>query len=1051
MRNSTHPRRPLPRPLPFSLAALALALALPASLPAAARDLLGADAVLQRLTEAQASDVVAVDPVSELKARVRAFAGESASLAPDTAAARWLALYDAFVALPAGSLHQQTDYNDRLSLELLVESLPPPAAWDALSASLLARTEKAKTARELAPRVLGALLGPSPLTARSAVDVLTKTIAADKKLEDYERENLTETAGRITEALDALAGDADVLAAFAKELDEAQKSGAPRQNYYGSGLDVPDLVRHGGVEAAEPLLLRALRLDQEISVESEGTRRLAAKLALREIDSIKKPSWSLVRSLADVPLYEALAKKFPAVGRDRSRLQAETVYLLGLIADHRTEEAMRLVLSDAGRFQSASLVRFGAVFTRMQRDGHGYAVYSFLEELLTKDPTAPFWDDFITVAAQQNLAKNALALLRASHARPDLAPASAEQIRARHATALLAADEVDEGVAILRASIAQAAAAPTKPATEPEAQASASASAGGAMPSLAELKALGINITSEIAEALSGGDFNESGDSDDRSAVLSAQILSLFQIGRLLEKPELVNEALAASRALLPTLGERHAYARRNLTTEAVKTLVSLDRHAEAETLLVEELVRLQSTDKNRRHDYETNTALQALVALYHDAGRHADVLRLMDACPLWGAADLATLDASASEDSLSIAVADALLDAGRPDDARRILRRLVQDTPGRDPAYARLEKLGDPDWETFLAQASRLDRFEERPLIWLARHQLAAGRLDEAEKTIRSAIAIDPSDGEQGKGDRLRAYAVLGDILEKRGDAGQAASMRGAVAAIRLSEQADDWWAAGLLTRAVRLYEESLTKFADAYCIQSRLALRYNELGDFAKAEEHYRRAFELMPDSFGRVESHCFGCEGAFNGERAQNVAEKVFASLAEKMPDRAQVYYLFGYLRSVQDRPAEAAAHYRRAVALDPDYLNAWSKLLDISGETEVPAAEREAAALALLRLDPLGRHASADFDRVADLRKLWGAILATEKTLPKKETGGIYELAAVRARLDARKAAGDDDAEDNSYDWSSRQENLRTHLSGHSLIEPVTQFIEATLRR
>lgn len=1038
MRNHTYPRLHLPP----SLAALALALALPVSLPAATRDLLGADAVLKRIAEAQSSGVVALDPVSELKARVQTFARESATLPPETAAARWLALYDAFVALPPESLYRQSNYNDRLSLELLVRSLPPAPAWDAISATLLARTEKAKTTRELAPRILGALLGADPLAARSAVDVLTKTIAADKKIEDYERESLTETAARITEALDALAGDADVLAAFAKELAEAEKSKAPRQSYYGSGLAVPDLVLHGGVEAAEPLLVRALRLDQEIDVKGEGTRRLAAKLALREIDSLQKPSWSLVSSLADVPLYEALAKKFPAEGRDRARLQAETVYLLGLIADHRTEDAMRLVFTDADRFENANLLQAGDIFTRMQRDGHGYAVYSFLEEVLTKDPAAPFWDDFITIAAQQNLAKNALALLRASLAKPDLAPAAVEQIRARLATALLAADEVDEGIAVLRASIARASATPA-PATAPEA-----ASSGGTMPSLAELNSLGIAITPEMIQAFSSLDRSEQ---RDLVALQTGHIVALLHIGRLLEKPELVDEGLAAARKLLPTLGERHAYPRNSLTKQIVKTLVALDRHAEAETLLLENIVRLQSADKDRRNNYEVNNALGALVSLYHDAGRHADVLRLIDGCPLWGTADLATLDHDADETSISIAVADALLDAGRRDDARRILRRLVQDSPGADPAYARLEKLGDSDWESFLAQAARLDRFEERPLIWLARHQLAAGRLDEAEKTIRAAIAIDPSDGEQGKGDRLRAYAVLGDVLEKRGDADQAATMRGAVAAIRLSEQADDWWAAGLLTRAVRLYEESLTKFADAYCIQSRLALRYNELGDFAKAEEHYRRAFELMPDSFGRVESHCFGCEGAFSGERAQSIAEKVFASLAEKTPDRAQVFYLLGYLRSAQDRPAEAAENYRSAVALDPDYLNAWSRLLEVSSETEVPAAEREAAALALLRLDPSGRHTRADFDRVADLRKLWTAILATEATLPKKETGGLYPLAAVRAQLEARKAAGDDDAEDNSHDWRSRQENLRAHLSDHSLIEPVASLIESTLRR
>ena len=37
-------------------------------------------------------------------------------------------------------------------------------------------------------------------------------------------------------------------------------------------------------------------------------------------------------------------------------------------------------------------------------------------------------------------------------------------------------------------------------------------------------------------------------------------------------------------------------------------------------------------------------------------------------------------------------------------------------------------------------------------------------------------------------------------------------------------------------------------------------------------------------MPDSFGRVESHCFGCERAFEGQRAQSLAEKIFTELAE-----------------------------------------------------------------------------------------------------------------------------------------------------------------------
>ena len=305
---------------------------------------------------------------------------------------------------------------------------------------------------------------------------------------------------------------------------------------------------------------------------------------------------------------------------------------------------------------------------------------------------------------------------------------------------------------------------------------------------------------------------------------------------------------------------------------------------------------------------------------------------------------------------------ARALLKTGHTEPARRAIQRLIESQAGYDPAYELFLEMGGPDLEAQLDTLSKRDRFEERPLIWKAKLQLDAGRVEEAETTVRKAIAIDPSDGEEGKGDRMRAYAVLADVLDKKGDPEQAKIMRGAVMAIRLSEHADDWWTAGLLTRAVKMYEKALGHFADAYCIQSRLALRYTELRDFEKAEQHYVRAFELMPSSFGRIESHCFGCEGAFKGEQAQGIAERVFTRLAEKMTDKPQVFYLLGYLRQEQGKKAEAAEQFRKAVKLDPDYFNAWSHLLEVSADAALPQAEIDSAILAMLRLDPASRHAA-----------------------------------------------------------------------------------------
>jgi tetratricopeptide (TPR) repeat protein len=246
---------------------------------------------------------------------------------------------------------------------------------------------------------------------------------------------------------------------------------------------------------------------------------------------------------------------------------------------------------------------------------------------------------------------------------------------------------------------------------------------------------------------------------------------------------------------------------------------------------------------------------------------------------------------------------------------------------------------------------------------------------VDEAEKVIRQAISIDPSDGEQGKGTRMRAYSVLADILEKKGDAEQAKVYRGAVKAIRVAEDADDWWEAGLLTRAINMYEEALTHFQDAYCIQSRLALRMAEMGFTEKAEEHYRKAYELMPDSFGRMESHCFGCEGAFRGSSARKIAEQVFTRLIEKQPKKPQVHYLLGYLREQEGRYKDALPPMQQAVKLDPDYLNAWKHIQDLARSVYLSPEVRDAAALNLMRLDPLGRHVNSDVSTVRDLKTLW----------------------------------------------------------------------------
>jgi tetratricopeptide (TPR) repeat protein len=355
---------------------------------------------------------------------------------------------------------------------------------------------------------------------------------------------------------------------------------------------------------------------------------------------------------------------------------------------------------------------------------------------------------------------------------------------------------------------------------------------------------------------------------------------------------------------------------------------------------------------------------------------------------------------------------AAALAKTGKTEQALKVLHAIMDKEASDDRDYQLLIELKGMDALPRLEELTKRDRFEERPLIWKAHLLRKDGQLDQALLVIKQAIAIDPSDGEQGPGRRMRAYAVLADILTDRGEQEEAAMFQGAMRAIRMSERADQFYAAGLLRRALTKYEQALTIFADAYCIQSRIALRMAELGLLDEASKHYQRAFELMPDSFGRIESHCFGCEGAFQGSIAQSIADRVFTDRLGRTPDKPQVHYLLGYLREQQGRYPKALAHYQQAVTLDRDYYNAWSKLTSMASHIHIPSTWRDQASLSQLRLDPLGRHGHPSLNKIRDLRQLWNAVQTASKykieqveqvyllkAVPKKETSKIRTRSAM----------------------------------------------------
>jgi tetratricopeptide (TPR) repeat protein len=632
---------------------------------------------------------------------------------------------------------------------------------------------------------------------------------------------------------------------------------------------------------------------------------------------------------------------------------------------------------------------------QMERAGFAGQLNGFFHELLQQNPGLPFWEEYVQVAAHAGQTAEMVKLVQSAISKPGLSKGQRLHLQQLLYQALLANDEVEAGVTELRRLMQT---------NEP-----VSASARYERESRSDLA------------------------------------LKLAQIGHLLNRPEWLEEGITAAKAAVQKPDEQDYYPWRNTTAPSLATLLEdLNRGPEAEMVLATALSNAVSKKADpRMYGYEGRSTpatqiLTSLARLYHRAGRDADVLKLFDDAPYWGVKDLADLNSRFAELEdmvpnyshqpvivpVGYYAAAALAKTGHTAEARKLLNPLFDQSPGCDRLYELLLSLDDENVPAELDALFARDQFEERPLIWKAHWLRTHQHLAEAEQAARQAITIDPTDGEEGPGDRIRAYVELAEIRAARGDTNEAATLRGVVQSVHQAELADQFHAAGLLKRAVAMYQDSLNRFADAYCIHARLAVQLSDMGLHQQAEEHYRRAYELMPDQFGRMESYCFGCERAFDGERAQGIAEKVFTELAQKTPNKPQVHYLLGYLREDEGRYPEALTNYHAAVRLDPDYLNAWVKIEGISSHVFQPAPERDAVVFNLLRLDPLGRHTHPSFENVSDLAALWSNVAIAAGKRPAKPES-LYPLPASKAQVEKQAAQASEQDRDMEYRFRSQE--------------------------
>lgn len=960
------------------LPAALLPISLAVSTPVHAADYQGAAAILQQIPAA--SSTSAAPSTTDLRSDIDTFKRQEGSLADTDAATQWIDLVKRWsVEAP----HYTPGAAASVNFFDVMSALPPPSVWP--------EVKHAARALEPSDNFDEAHVEAIRLLADTLVDDRAGQSNDDAALEHLQKANpsdqfLPMLVEGYNDAVLQSSDDPDfVLKAVKEKVDDQAQNGGTTDR-----ITLPDLATLVG-EPETKSLLTELFTQCNVSVSvSHGakTLKLAQDLALQLAPRLKAGQWGLVTSLDSAPLYDAMAKRFADTPMDPlmyDRQQAKNYYLFALIAHGRDDEATQIAV-EIGQNGQAD---FSPALKEMDTAGYSQQIYSFLYKLLSKHPELSYWDLLNSTAAAAGKTPDVLALVKSAIANPNLTSTQVIALKQQLYKTLLADDKADEAVSIMEKLAADA----SQSTQISKAEIDFNLTELGILLDRPDWRDRGLAACEKDA-----ADPNQVGNTDMTSNVdeFDHNIVDvLLQLGRGPEAEKLLGDVLKAQIAQYqsnPQTQQQYIYQikARQLEMQYVRFRRGFDIE-----------------DYGGGMTSGPGATLLELASLYSRTGRDADVIYLVDHSPDWGAGDLSSL--YLSDDSVGepfgYIVAKALANSGDKERAVTLLQATLRGKPGFDPGYELLLSLQGDQALPFLDEMFAGNQFEKRPLIWKAEQLRRDGKLADAEAIARKAIAIDPSDGNSRHGMRMRAFAELADILTAEGDTKQATDMRNVVDAIRIAEKADDFRVAGLLTHAISLYNQALTHFADAYCIQSRIALQYVAMGDYHDAEIHYRRAYELMPSSFGRIESHCFGCEGVFDGPIPQSIADQVFTKLDAEEPSKPQVHYLLGYLREQQGRDSEAAAEFEKAVALDPDYINAWIHLGDDADNVHLDAAHRDAIAINLLRLDPSGASASSILSQTSDLGVVYKAGEEALKRAPAPESPStLYAMPLSQAELD-----------------------------------------------
>ncbi|HEY4030023.1 MAG TPA: tetratricopeptide repeat protein [Caulobacteraceae bacterium] len=199
------------------------------------------------------------------------------------------------------------------------------------------------------------------------------------------------------------------------------------------------------------------------------------------------------------------------------------------------------------------------------------------------------------------------------------------------------------------------------------------------------------------------------------------------------------------------------------------------------------------------------------------------------------------------------------------------------------------------------------------------------AGRLADAEYTVRQALAIDPRNVDclhllgviaGHAGQTQASLALFEQAVALRPDFAPAHANRG-VALMSL----------GRRDEGIESFNRSVALDPDHFHGWHGLGGALGSMDDFAGAEAAYRKALALAPEAFEARTN----LGQALQRQGRLDEAIEAYGVALSQAPNSALIQYNVGVVTQLSGRPAEALTHYRRALALQPDYHTAHSNIL------------------------------------------------------------------------------------------------------------------------